>query len=173
MQRQWARLFIGIGRCKSMDKSINFFEKGIMTILSIIVMICVAWVATLGQQIWIKQGKNTTEFEKCIEQAAFKSSNDKHDPIVKLLPEDLGRHTLRSSIKFSKIQVYHPSGMANNSFPGMSYHKESIIVASQYHKKLGITKPQKQLRGTYSKAIWEPNSDIWQSSEYPRRKGNT
>lgn len=154
-----------------MDKTKIVFGKEIMIILSLIIMISFAGVATLGQKIWIEQGKNTTEFEKCMEQAAFKSSNDKPDPIEKLLPEDLERHFAIFDQIFKETGL-PPIWNGKQLIPWKVYHKESIIFASQCHKKLGITKPQKQLRGTYSKAIWDPNSDIWQSSEYPRQKGN-
>ena len=153
-----------------MDKLKRSFGKEIIIIFSLIVIISFAGVATLGQQIWIEQEKNTTEFEKCMEQAAFKGSNDKPDPIVKLSPEDLERHFAIFDQIFKNTGL-PPIWDGNQLVPWKIYHKQSIIVASQCHKKIGITKPQKQLRGTYSKAIWDPNSDIWQSNEYPRKKG--
>ena len=153
-----------------MDKLKRSFGKEIMIIFSLIVIISFAGVATLGQQIWIEQEKNTTEFEKCMEQAAFKGSNDKPDPIVELSPEDLERHFAIFDQIFKNTGL-PPIWDGNQLVPWKIYHKQSIIVASQCHKKIGITKPQKQLRGTYSKAIWDPNSDIWQSNEYPRKKG--
>ena len=154
-----------------MDKLKRSFGKEIMIIFSLIVIISFAGVATLGQQIWIEQAKNTTEFEKCMEQAAFKSSEDKPDPLRTLSPEDLEKHFAIFD------QIFKDTGLppiwdGKQLIPWKVYHKESIIVASQCHKKLGITKPQKQLRGTYSKAIWDPNSEIWLNSEYPRQKGN-
>ena len=147
-----------------MDKLKRSFGKEIIIIFSLIIIISFAGVATLGQQIWIEQGKNTTEFEKCMEQAAFKGSNDKTDPIGKLSPQDLERHFAIFD------QIFKDTGLppiwdGNQLVPWKIYHKQSIIVASQCHKKIGITKPQKQLRGTYSKAIWDPNSDMWQSNE--------
>ena len=153
-----------------MDKLKRSFGKEIIIIFSLIVIISFAGVATLGQQIWIEQEKKTTEFEKCMEQAAFKGSNDKPDPIVKLSPEDLERHFAIFDQIFKNTGL-PPIWDGNQLVPWKIYHKQSIIVASQCHKKIGITKPQKQLRGTYSKAIWDPNSDIWQSNEYPRKKG--
>jgi len=147
-----------------MDKLKRSFGKEIIIIFSLIIIISFAGVATLGQQIWIEQGKNTTEFEKCMEQAAFKGSNNKPDPTGKLSPEDLERHFAIFD------QIFKDTGLppiwdGNQLVPWKIYHKQSIIVASQCHKKIGITKPQKQLRGTYSKAIWDPNSDMWQSNE--------
>ena len=153
-----------------MDKTKRSFGKEILIIVSLIVMVSFAGVATLGQQIWIEQEKNTTAFEKCMEQAAFKNSNDKPNPIGKLSPEDLERHFAIFDEIF-KATGLPPIWDGNQLIPWKIYHKDSIIVASQCHKKIGITKPQKQLRGTYSKAIWDPNSDIWQNNEYPREKG--
>ena len=154
-----------------MDKIKQVFGKKIMIIFSLIVIISFAGVATFGQQIWIGQKENTIEFEKCMEQAAFKNSNDKPDPIRKLSPEDLDRHFAIFD-QILKDTGLPPIWNGKQLIPWKEYHKESIIFASQCHNKLGITKPQKQLRGTYSKAVWDPNSDIWQSNEYPRRKGN-
>ena len=147
-----------------MDKIKRSYGKEIMIIFSLIVIISFTGVAALGQQIWIEQGKNTTEFEKCMEKAAFKGYNDKPDPRVKLSPEDLERHFAIFDQIFKNTGL-PPIWDGNQLVPWKIYHKESIIVASQCHKKIGITKPQKQLRGTYSKAIWDPNSDIWQSNE--------
>ena len=163
-QRQWPRRFKEVGRWKSMDKIKQVFGKKIMIIFSLIVIISFAGVATFGQQIWIGQKENTIEFEKCMEQAAFKNSNDKPDPIRKLSPEDLDRHFAIFD-QILKDTGLPPIWNGKQLIPWKEYHKESIIFASQCHNKLGITKPQKQLRGTYSKAVWDPNSDIWQSSE--------
>ena len=147
-----------------MDKIKRSYGKEIMIIFSLIIIISFTGVAALGQQIWIEQGKNTTEFEKCMEKAAFKGYNDKPDPRVKLSPEDLERHFAIFDQIFKNTGL-PPIWDGNQLVPWKIYHKQSIIVASQCHKKIGITKPQKQLRGTYSKAIWDPNSDIWQSNE--------
>lgn len=140
-----------------------------MIAFSLIIMISFAGVATLGQKIWIGQEKKTTEFEICMGQAAFKSSKNKPDSIGKLSPEDLERHFMIFD------QIFKDTGLppiwdGNQLIPWKIYHKESIIVASQCHKKIGITKPQEQLRGTYSKPVWDPNSDIWKNDEYPRQK---
>ena len=140
-----------------------------MIIFSLITMISFTEVATLGQQIWIEQEK-TNEFEICMGQAAFKNSKIKPDSIGKLSPEDLERHFAIFD------QIFKDTGLppiwdGNKLIPWKIYHKESIIVASKCHKKIGITKPQEQLRGTYSKAIWDPNSDIRQNDEYPGQKG--
>jgi len=49
--------------------------------------------------------------------------------------------------------------------PWKQFHKESIKVAKQCHEELGIDKPQKQLRDTFSKPAWDPNSTIWKNSK--------
>ena len=38
------------------------------------------------------------------------------------------------------------------------YHKNSIEFASQCHGQLGVDQPQRQLKGTYAKPVWDPNS---------------
>ena len=48
--------------------------------------------------------------------------------------------------------------------PWKEFHKESINVAKQCHEQLGIERPQKQLKGTYSKPVWDPNSKVWRAS---------
>ena len=154
-----------------MDKTKKVFEKKIIIIFSLIVMISFAGVATLSQQIWIEQRKNTIKLEKCMDQVAFKNPNDKSDLIRKHSPEDLERHFAIFD-QILKDTGLPPIWNGKQLIPWKVYHKESIIFASQCHKKLRITKPQKQLRGTYSKAVWDPNSEIWRSSEYPRQKGN-
>ena len=45
------------------------------------------------------------------------------------------------------------------------FHKNSIEFASKCHGQLGIDQPQRQLRGTYSKPVWDPNSPIWRQAD--------
>ena len=45
--------------------------------------------------------------------------------------------------------------------PWKEFHKDSIKIAKQCHETLGIEKPQQQLKGTYSKPVWDPNSTVW------------
>ena len=49
--------------------------------------------------------------------------------------------------------------------PWKDYHKSSIEFARDCHLQLGIDQPQQQLKGTYSKPVWDPNSQIWQQAD--------
>ena len=49
--------------------------------------------------------------------------------------------------------------------PWKDYHKNSIEFASQCHSQLGINQPQQQLKGTYAKPVWDPNSSIWRQGD--------
>ena len=49
---------------------------------------------------------------------------------------------------------YHQSGMERGWFP--------VSNAQKCYEKLGIKLPQQELRGTYSKPVWDPKSTIWQ-----------
>ena len=142
------------------DQPIKNLGKGIIIFLSVLLMITIAGFITLGQQIWIQQEKITTDFESCMEQAPFRSSINNPEPFGKILPNELENHFAEFDRIFKETGL-PPIWNGNQLIPWKVYHKESIIFASECHEKLGITKPQKQLRGTYSKAIWDPKSDIW------------
>ena len=144
-----------------MDQSKKNFGRIIIS-FSILLVISFAGMATLGQQHWMQQKQITTTFERCMEQAPFKSLTNKPDSANKLSPEELESHFADFDRIFKETGL-PPIWNGKELIPWKVYHKESIIFASQCHKKLGITKPQKQLRGTYSKAIWDPKSDIWLS----------
>ena len=49
--------------------------------------------------------------------------------------------------------------------PWKDYHKNSIEFARDCHVQLGIDQPQLQLKGAYSKPVWDPNSQIWQQAD--------
>ena len=136
------------------------FRRIIFIVLILFITIFFTGIAALGQQRWIEQGNNTTAFETCMEQATFKSFNYEADPVNSLSPEELKRHFANFDEIF-KTTGLPPIWNGSELVPWKIYHEKSIIEASQCHKKLGITNPQKQLRGTYSKAVWDPNSNIW------------
>ena len=147
-----------------MDKAKRALGNRIMVISAVVIILVVAGIATLGQRMWSQQEQLTTEFETCMEQAAFKKSTNKPDPARKLSPKDLERHFVTFE-KIFKDTGLPPIWDGEQLIPWKIYHKESIIIASQCHKKLGIINPKKQLRGTYSKAIWDPNSQIWHNHQ--------
>ena len=45
------------------------------------------------------------------------------------------------------------------------YYKNSIEFARQSHGQLDIDQPQQQLKETYAKPIWDPNSPIWRQAD--------
>ena len=49
--------------------------------------------------------------------------------------------------------------------PWKDFHKDSIQIAKQCQEELGISNPQKQLKGTYAKPVWDPNSTVWSPSK--------
>ena len=45
-----------------------------------------------------------------------------------------------------------------------TFHRESIQVAKACHQALNIERPQLQLRGSYAKPVWDPDSAIWREA---------
>jgi len=45
--------------------------------------------------------------------------------------------------------------------PWKDFHQDSIELARQCHAQLEIDHPQQQLKGTYAKPVWDPDSHIW------------
>ena len=63
-------------------------------------------------------------------------------------------------------QIFNETGLppvwnGKSLVPWKLYHKDSIEYARKCHIELGIDQPQKQLRGTYSKPVWDPQSNVW------------
>ena len=51
--------------------------------------------------------------------------------------------------------------------PWKEFHQKSIQIAKECHQELGITRPQQELGGSYSKPVRDPMSDVWQSDQAP------
>ena len=126
------------------------------------VVLTIALICGLvGQKAWSHQTSLTKNFETCMEAAPFKNplSHGKGEAVM--TPEDLPRH-------FEVFdQIFRETGLppiwdSNKLVPWTVFHKKSILVAKQCHEKLGIQQPQHELRGTYAKPIWDPNSEIGQ-----------
>ena len=115
----------------------------------------------LGQRVWSHQTTLTKNFEACIEAAPFKHALSTAKTEAAVTPEELPKH-------FDKFdQIFRETGLppiwnGETLVPWTIFHKESILVAKQCHESLEIKQPQKELRGTYSKPVWDPNSEIWQ-----------
>ena len=115
----------------------------------------------LGQRAWSYQTTLTKNFEACMEAAPFRHALKPAKTEAALTPEELPRH-------FEEFdQIFRDTGLppvwnGETLVPWTIFHKESILVAKQCHESLEIQQPQKELRGTYSKPVWDPNSEIWQ-----------
>lgn len=115
----------------------------------------------LGQRAWSHQTTLTKNFEACMEAAPFKHALNPAKTEAGLTPEELPRH-------FEEFdQIFRETGLppiwnGETLVPWTIFHKESILVAKQCHETLEIQQPQKELRGTYAKPVWDPNSEIWQ-----------
>lgn len=118
----------------------------------------------LGHQEWEKQSIVTQEFKNCIMKAPFKSLPKANSPQSTLQPEDLQKHYDEFN------QIFDATGLppiwnGQKLIPWKEYHQESIKIAQQCHEEIGISDPQKELHGPYSKPVWDPNSSIWKPEE--------
>ena len=143
-----------------MEKSKPPQNNLIMMIIASVALAALLLAAVLGERWWSNQGQLTAQFEDCIEQAPFKQSFSQTRPEDVLSPDNLQVH-------FNEFdQIFQAAGLppiwnGEQLVPWKRYHRESIFIAKNCHTKLGITQPQKQLRGTYGKPVWDPNSTIW------------
>ena len=143
-----------------MDKPTARQNNLIMMIIGTVALAALLLGVVLGERWWSSQGQLTAQFEGCMEQAPFKQSFSQTRPEDVLSPDNLQQH-------FNEFeQIFKATGLppiwnGKKLVPWKIYHQESIIIAKNCHAKLGITQPQKQLRGTYGKPVWDPNSPIW------------
>ena len=118
----------------------------------------------VGQKAWSHQAELTRSFEACMESAPFKAALIVPRPESVLKVEDLQNH-------FDNFdQIFKETGLppiwnGKTLIPWKIYHKDSIELARQCHVQLGIAQPQRQLKGTYSKPVWDPNDQIWQQAD--------
>jgi len=122
----------------------------------IFLLICIF----LGQQAWSQQAALTANFESCMEQAPFRTLFEKPRPEKVLSVEDLEDYFDEFDNIFNSTGL-PPVWNGERLVTWTDFHKESIQIAKQCHEKLGIDNPQKQLKGTYSKPAWDPNSTVW------------
>ena len=84
----------------------------------------------------------------------------------KLQPEDLQRY-------FNQFnQIFDATGLppiwnGKRLLPWKEFHQKSIQIAKECQQELGITRPQQERRGSYSKPVWNQMSAIWQSDLAP------
>ena len=126
----------------------------------IFLLICIF----LGQQAWSQQAALTADFESCMEQAPFRTMFEKPRPEKIVSVEDLENYFDEFDSIFNSTGL-PPIWDGAMLVPWTDFHKDSIKIAKKCHEKLEIDNPQKQLKGTYSKPAWDPNSTIWTNSK--------
>ena len=115
----------------------------------------------IEQRAWSHQTALTRSFEACMESAPFKKSLKVPRPETVLTAEQLQSH-FDDFDQMLKETGLPPVWNGQALIPWKEYHKNSIEFARQCHGQLGIDQPQRQLKGTYAKAVWDPRSQIWQ-----------
>ena len=116
-----------------------------------------------GQQAWSRQTQLTARFEQCMEQAPFKQSLKSAQPEHQLQPEDLQKHFDQFNRMFETSGL-PPIWDGHQLVAWTTFHRDSIQVAKACHQSLNIERPQQQLRGTYAKPVWDPDSAIWREA---------
>ena len=113
------------------------------------------------RKAWSHQAELTRSFEACMEIAPFKRSAKVPRPEAVLTAQQLQNH-LDAFDQMLQETGLPPIWNGQALVPWTEYHKHSIEFARQCHGQLGIDQPQRQLKGTYSKPVWDPKSPIWQ-----------
>ena len=116
------------------------------------------------QKAWSHQAELTQRFEACMESAPFKQALKMPRPEAVLTDEQLQAH-FDAFDQLLKETGLPPIWNGKTLVPWKDYHKNSIEFASQCHGQLGIDQPQQQLKGTYAKPVWDPNSPIWRQAD--------
>ena len=138
-------------------KTPNHLPMALGLILTLVLIIL---LGLLGQHAWSQQAALTKNFETCMEQAPFRTMFETPRPEKVLSVEDLENYFDDFDNIFNSTGL-PPVWNGERLVPWTDFHKESIQIAKQCHEKLGIDNPQKQLKGTYSKPAWDPNSTVW------------
>ena len=112
------------------------------------------------QKAWSHQAELTQSFEACIENAPFKKSLRVPRPEAVLTDEQLNKH-FDAFDQMLKETGLPPIWNGKTLVTWKEFHRSSIELARQCHSQLGIDQPQKELKGTYAKPVWDPNSPIW------------
>ena len=116
------------------------------------------------QKGWSHQEELTQRFEACMDSAPFKQSLRVPRPEAVLTDAQLQNH-FDAFDQLLKETGLPPIWNGKTLVPWKNYHKNSIKFASQCHGQLSINQPQRQLKGTYAKPVWDPNSPIWRQAD--------
>ena len=134
-------------------------------ILGILFGVVVLLICTfVGQKAWSQQDTLTKNFEACMEKAPFRNVFEAPRPEQVLSIEQLQSYFDEFDSIFNSTGL-PPVWNGEILVPWKEFHKDSIRIAKQCHEVLGIEKPQQQLKGTYSKPVWDPNSAVWNHAE--------
>ena len=136
--------------------------RAIVSVAGIVVFAMFCLMVQLGHQKWNEQTTLTAAFESCMEIAPFKSSQQSISSKTTLNAENLQAHYDEFNHLFDATGL-PPIWDGQKLVAWKEYHQESIKIAEQCHQSLRITDPQKELRGSYSKPVWDPGSEIWQT----------
>ena len=109
------------------------------------------------------QAKLTSSFEACMESTPLKQSLSVPRPEAVLTDEQLQNH-FDVFDQMLKDRGLPPIWNGKTLVSWKDYHKNSIEFARQCHDQLGIDQPQRQLKGTYAKPVWDPKSPIWRKA---------
>lgn len=138
-------------------------QQSHLVIAAGLTLIVLLLTSAAGQQAWSRQTKLTARFEQCMEQAPFKQSLKSAQPENQLQPEDLQRHFDQFNRMFEATGL-PPIWDGHQLVVWTTFHRDSIQVAKACHQSLNIERPQQQLRGTYAKPVWDPDSAIWREA---------
>ena len=116
------------------------------------------------QIAWSHQAALSRSFEACMENAPFKTSPKVRRPEAVLTEEQLQNH-FDAFDQMLKETGLPPIWNGKTLVAWKEFHKNSIEFARQCHGQLGIDQPQRQLKGTYAKPVWDPNSPIWRQAD--------
>ena len=126
-------------------------------------LIGLVFFGVVQQKAWSNQAELTRSFEACMESAPFKKSLSVPRPEAVLTEEQLQNYFDAFDWMLKETGL-PPIWDGKTMVSWKDYHKNSIKFARKCHSQLGIDQPQRQLKGTYSKAVWDPNSPIWQQA---------
>ena len=130
----------------------------------VLLLIGLVVFGVVEQKAWSHKTELTSSFEACMENAPFKKFLKVPRPEAVLTDEQLQNHFYAFD-QMLKETGLPPIWDGKALLPWKEYHKNSIEFARQCHGQLGINQPQRQLKGTYSKPVWDPNSPIWRQAD--------